>query len=166
MFFWKSLVFHDPMDVGNLMSGSSAFSKSSLNIRKFMVNILLKPGLGNFEHYFASMWDECNCAVVWAFFANAWKWKVKVKSLSRVRLLVTPLDCSPPGSSVHGILQARALEWGAIAGLKTGQRIEFCSAVQQVHISSCFPYAWTSGSHNLMPEPIGIGLELLRKKSR
>ena len=45
-------------------------------------------------------------------------------------------------------------------GLKTGQGIEFCSAVQQVHISSCFPYAWTSGSHNLMPEQIGVGLEL------
>ena len=43
----------DPVDVGNLISGSSAFSKTSLNIRKFMVNVLLKPGLENFEHYFA-----------------------------------------------------------------------------------------------------------------
>ena len=42
--------FHDPADVGNLISGSSAFSKTSLNIRKFMVHILLKPGLENFEH--------------------------------------------------------------------------------------------------------------------
>ena len=47
--------FSDPMDVGNLISGSSAFSKSSLNIWKFMVHVLLKPGLDNFEHYFASM---------------------------------------------------------------------------------------------------------------
>ena len=47
--------FHDPADVGNLISGSSAFSKTSLNIRKFMVHILLKPGLENFEHYFTSM---------------------------------------------------------------------------------------------------------------
>ena len=47
--------FNDPMDVGNLISGSSAFSKSSLNIWKFMVHILLKPGLENFEHYFACM---------------------------------------------------------------------------------------------------------------
>ena len=45
---------------------SSAFSKTSLNIRKFMIHVLLKPGLENFEHYFTSMWDECNCAVVWA----------------------------------------------------------------------------------------------------
>ena len=59
-----SCFFDDPTDVGNLISGSYAFSKSSLNIWKFMIHILLKPGLENFEHYFASMWDECNCAVV------------------------------------------------------------------------------------------------------
>ena len=51
-----------------LPSPSSAFSKTSLNIWKFMVHVLLKPGLENFEHYFTSVWDECNCAVVWAFF--------------------------------------------------------------------------------------------------
>ena len=47
--------FDDPVDVGNLICGSSAFSKSSLNIWKFMVHVLLKPGLENFEYYFASM---------------------------------------------------------------------------------------------------------------
>ena len=47
--------FSDPMDVDNVISGSSAFSKSSLNIWKFLVHVLLKPGLENFEHYFASM---------------------------------------------------------------------------------------------------------------
>ena len=47
------------------------FSKSSLNIWKFTVHVLLKPDLENFEYYFASMWDECNCAVVWAFFGIA-----------------------------------------------------------------------------------------------
>ena len=59
-----SCFFDDPVDVGNLTSGSSAFSKSSLNIWKFSVHILLKPGLENFEHYFTSVCDECNCAVV------------------------------------------------------------------------------------------------------
>ena len=49
------LLFDDPADVGNLISGSSAFSKSNLNIWKFMVHVLLKPGLDNFEHYFASL---------------------------------------------------------------------------------------------------------------
>ena len=48
-------------------------------------------------------------------FSNAWKWKLKVKSFSRVRLLVTPWTCHLPGSSIHGIVQARVLEWGAIA---------------------------------------------------
>ena len=58
------LLLDDPMDVDNLISGSSAFSKTSLNIWKFTIYILLKPGLENFEHYFASVLDECNCAVV------------------------------------------------------------------------------------------------------
>ena len=56
------------MDVGNLISGSSAFSETSLNIWKFTVHLLLKPGLENFEYYFTIVWDECNCEVVWAFF--------------------------------------------------------------------------------------------------
>ena len=51
----SSCFFHDPADVRNLISGSSAFSKTSLNIRKFTVHILLKPGLENFEHYFTSV---------------------------------------------------------------------------------------------------------------
>ena len=54
----------DSTDVGNLISGSSAFSKTSLNIWKFTVHILLKSGLENFENYFASVGDECTCAVV------------------------------------------------------------------------------------------------------
>ena len=67
-------LFNDPVDVGNLISGSSAFSKSSLNIWEFTVHIPLKPGLQNFEHYFASVWNECNCAVLWTFFGIAFLW--------------------------------------------------------------------------------------------
>ena len=74
VFLAISCFFYDPMDVDNLISGSSAFSKFSLNIWKVSVHILLKPGLENFEHYFASMWDECNCAVVWIFFGIAFLW--------------------------------------------------------------------------------------------
>ena len=55
VFLELSCSFDDPVDVGNLISGSSAFSKTSLNIWKFMVHVLLKPGLENFEHYFASV---------------------------------------------------------------------------------------------------------------
>ena len=64
VFLEFSCFFNDPMDVGNLISGSSAFSKSNLNIWKFSVHVLLNPCLENFEHYFASMWDEYNCVVV------------------------------------------------------------------------------------------------------
>ena len=68
-------LFDDPPDIGNLISGSSAFSKSSLNIWKFTAQVLLKPGLENFKHYLTtSVWDECNCEVVWAFFGIAFLW--------------------------------------------------------------------------------------------
>ena len=68
--------FCDLMVVGNLISDSSAFSKSCLYIWKFLVQVLLKPRLTNFEHYFASMWNESSCVVFWTFFTIAllWNW--------------------------------------------------------------------------------------------
>ena len=74
VFLELSCFFDDPADVGNLISGSSAFSKSNLNIWKFLVHVLLKPHLENFEHYFATVWDECNCVAVWTFFGIAFLW--------------------------------------------------------------------------------------------
>ena len=74
VFLELSCFFHDPADVGNLISGSSAFSKTSLNIRKFTVQILVKPVLENFERYFTNMGDEYNCVVVGAFFGIAFLW--------------------------------------------------------------------------------------------
>ena len=70
-FLELSCFFDDPVNAGNLISCSSVFFEYSLNIWKFMVHELLKPGLENFEHYFASVWDECNCVVVWTFFGIA-----------------------------------------------------------------------------------------------
>ena len=64
VFLEFSCFFYDPTDVGNLISNSCAFSKSSLNILKFTVPELWKSGVENFEHNFVSMWDECNCVVV------------------------------------------------------------------------------------------------------
>ena len=74
VFLESSCFFEDQIDVGNLISGSYAFSKSSLNIWNFSVHIPLKPGLENFEHYFASMWDEYNCVVVWTLCGIALFW--------------------------------------------------------------------------------------------
>ena len=67
------LFFYDPADAGNLISGSSAFSKFSLYIWKFSVHVLLKPSLKVFEHYLASMWNECNCGslnILWDWNEN------------------------------------------------------------------------------------------------
>ena len=72
-FFFKfPCFFYDPADVGNLISGSSAFSKSRLYIWKFSVHVLLKPSLRDFEQYLASMWNECN----WTFsgITLLWDW--------------------------------------------------------------------------------------------
>ena len=90
-FLELSCFFHDPADVGNLVSGSSVFSKTSLNNWKFMVHVLLKPGLENLEHAAAT------------------------KLLQSCPSLCDPIDGSPPGSPVPGILQARTLEWVAIS---------------------------------------------------
>ena len=79
VFLEFSCFVYDPMDVGNLISISFTFSKPRLNIWKFLVHALLKPGLGNFEHYFPSVWDECNCVVVWTLFGLAFlglEWKL------------------------------------------------------------------------------------------
>ena len=75
VFLELSCLFDDPVDVSNLISGSSAFSKSSLNIWKFSSSgSPVKASLGEFEHYFASVWDECSCAIVWTFFGIAFLW--------------------------------------------------------------------------------------------
>ena len=77
IFLELSCFFSDPTFVGNCSLDSSAFSKFSLNIWKFTVHLLLKPGLENFEHCFASMWDKCSCAVVGTFFGFAFGIEMK-----------------------------------------------------------------------------------------
>ena len=74
VFLELSCFFSHPVDVGSLISGCSAFSNSSLNIWKFLVHVLLKPSLKDFEHYHASMWNECNCALVWILFGIVFLW--------------------------------------------------------------------------------------------
>ena len=102
MYFLEfSCFFHDPADAGNLISGSSAFPKTSLNIWNFTVHVLLKPGLENFKHCFTSVW----------------KWSRSVMSNS-----LRPMDYSLLGSSLHGIFQARVLEWIAISFSRASSR--------------------------------------------
>ena len=74
VFLEFSWFFYGPVDVGNLIPGSSAFLKSSLNIWTFSVHILLKTGLENFKCYFTSVCNERNCVVVWTFFGIAFLW--------------------------------------------------------------------------------------------
>ena len=66
VFLKLSCFFDDPTDVGNLISGSFAFLNPAEHLE--VLCALFKPCFGNFEHYFTSVWDECKCAVVWAFF--------------------------------------------------------------------------------------------------
>ena len=73
IFLELSCFFDDPADVGNLISGSSAFLKTSLNIWKFTVHVLLKPHLENFEHYFTCVWDECNREALMSQ-TSVWTW--------------------------------------------------------------------------------------------
>ena len=75
-FLELTCISYDPTDVGNLIAGSSTFAKPSLNVWKISVHVLLKPSLKDFEHYLASMWDDCNCVVVWTFFGIVllWDW--------------------------------------------------------------------------------------------
>ena len=96
------------MDVGNLISGSSAFSKTSLNVWKFTVHVFLKPGLEKFKHHFASMWDDCNCAVIWAFFGTAFLWKWKLTFSSPVAIAEFP---NFAGILSAAFLQHRLLEF-------------------------------------------------------
>ena len=74
VFLEFSCFFCDPTDVVSLISGSSVFFKSILNIWKFLIHELLIPSLDNFEHCFARMWNECNFAIIWTFFGFAFLW--------------------------------------------------------------------------------------------
>ena len=71
---------YDPTNVGNLISGSSAFSKPSLYIWKFSVHVLLRPSLKDFEYNLASMWKECISTVIWTFFGISliWDWNENI----------------------------------------------------------------------------------------
>ena len=105
---------HDPMNVGNLISGSSAFPKPSLYICKFLVHKLLKPSLKDFEHYFASMWNKHNCTIVWTVTALSFFGIVMKTDLfqscghCRVFQICSNIECSTLTASSFRILNSSA----------------------------------------------------------
>ena len=135
IFLEFSCFFYDPMDIGNLIFDSSAFSKSSLNIWKFTVHVLVKPGLENFEHHFASVWDECNCAVVWAFFGIAFlwdwneNWPFAVCGHCWVFQICWHVKCSPSTSSSFRI-------WNSSAGIPSPPLTLFIVMLPKAHLTS------------------------------
>ena len=135
VFLELSYFFYDPANVGNLISGSSAFSKTSLNIWKFMVHVLLKPGFENFEHYFTSMWDECNCAVVWEFFGIAFLWDWNKNNLFQscghcwVFQICWPIEWSTFTSSSFRI-------WNSSTGIPSPPLALFIVMLSKAHLIS------------------------------
>ena len=145
-FFWNSfdfslfflygilILFQHPIDVGNLISGSSTFPKSSLNIWKFLIHILLKPGLEHFEHYFASVWDECNCVVVWAFFGIAFGIGMKTDLFQscghcRVFQICWHTECSTFTASSFRM-------WNSSTGILSPSLALFAGRLPKAHLSS------------------------------
>ena len=135
IFLELSCFFNDPADVGNLISGSSAFSKTSLNIWKFSVHVLLKPGLENFENYFARVWDECNCAVVWAFFGIAFlwdwneNWPFPVLCYCWVFQICWHIECSTFTTSSFRI-------WNSSTGIPSPLPALFVAMLPKAHLTS------------------------------
>ena len=154
VFLELSWFFDNPTHVGNLISGSSAFSKSSLNIWKFMVHVLLKPGFANFEHHFASLWDVCNCAVVWEFFGIAFLWDWNETGLFQSRghcwvfQLCWNIECSTFTASSFRI-------WNSSTGIPSPPLALFVVMLPKAYLTSHFRMSgsrwvitpsWLSGS--------------------
>ena len=154
VFLELSCFFYEATGCGNLISGSPAFSKSSLNIWKFSVHVLLKPGLENFEHYFVSMWDECNCVVVWTFFGTAllWDWNENWHFPVLWPLLSFPndwhIECRPLTASSYRI-------WNSSAAIPSPSLALFIVILPKVHLTShskmsgstwVITLSWLSGS--------------------
>ena len=132
---------YDPMDIGNLISGSSAFSKPSLYIWKFLVHILLKPSLEDFEYDLASMWSELNCPVVWTLFGIAllcdWNENQLFQSCGHCWIfqICWHNECSTLTASSFRI-------WNSSAGILSHPLALFIVMLPKVHLTSHFsiPY--------------------------
>ena len=126
---------YDPVGIGSSVCGSSAFSKSSLNIWKFLFHILLKPGLENSKHYFAGMWDECNCAIIWTFFCNAflWYWNENWPFPVLWSLLSFP---NPPAYECTTLTLSSFSIWNSSAGIPSFPLTFFIVMLCKAHLPS------------------------------
>ena len=127
--------FDDPANVDILISGSSAFPKSNLNILKFTVHIPLKPHLENLEDYFASMRNECSCAVVWTFFGIAFLWDWNETDIFQccghwwVFQICWHIDCSTLRASSFKI-------WNGSTGIPSPTLALFVVMLPKAHLTS------------------------------
>ena len=147
-----SCFFCASVDVDNMISGSSAFSKSSLNIWKFSVHVLLKPHLENFEHSFASVWDESSYAVFWTVFGIAflWDWNENWPFL-----VLQPLEFSKFAGILSAPITASSFRiWNSSAGIPSPPLTLFIVMVPKTHltlhsrVSGCqwvITLSWLSG---------------------
>ena len=153
VFLELACFFDDLTEVVNLISGSSAFSKSSLNIWNFTVHVLLKPGLENFDHYFASVWDACNCVVVWAFFdiTFLWDWNE-----NRSFPVLWPLLSFPNLEGVMMKIKLQACQstssssgwWDRVVSLAFQSSISFFFFPEQYFLKILDPW-WLKGSKSI-----------------
>ena len=146
VFLEFSCFFDDPTDVGNLISGSSAFSKPSLNIWKFLVHLLLEPSLKDFEHDLASMWNECNCVAVRTFFDIAllrdWNenWPFLVLGYCWVFQLCWHIECS--------ILTASSFRiWNSSTGISSHPLVLFIVMLPEAHLTKRGPLEKGMANH-------------------
>ena len=135
IFFLELLCFlHDSTNVGNVISGSSTFSTSSLYIWKFLVHILLKPWLKDFEHYLASLLNECKKVLVWTFFGFAllWDWNENWSFPGLWSLLSFPNLLAYWVQHFHSIIfqDLKKLSWNSISSTNF-----VCSDASEGHLS-------------------------------
>ena len=124
----------DPADIGNLISGSFAFSKSSLYVWKYSVHVLLMPSLKDFEHYFAGVWNECNCVVVWTLSLPFFGTGMKIDLLQscghcRVFQICWHTECSTFTASSFRI-------WNSSTGISSPPLALFIVMLPKAHLTS------------------------------
>ena len=127
--------FYDPMDLGNLISCSFPFSKANLYICKFSAHVLLKPSLKDFEHYLASILNDCNCVVVWTFFGIAilwdWNenWSIQCCGHWWIFQICWHIECSTCTASSFGI-------WNSSTGIPSPPLALFVALFLKIHLTS------------------------------